>query len=187
MNYRDLALCGVVFAALAHAPSRAQETPAPQTEVETPKPSEPSTEGQNQTPPEYLDNRSTPESLIRSYYNAINRQEYARAYSYYAPDTTPKPFPEFQSGYESTASVKVLFGKAEGEGAAGSAYWSKPVAIESTGKDGKTEVFNGCYRIRLANPAIQGVPYVPMSILDGTLEKSDKPLDQSVPEGCEAP
>jgi hypothetical protein len=48
-------------------------------------------------------------------------------------------------------------------------------------------VFNGCYRLRLANPAIQGVPYAPLSILDGTLQKSDQPFEQSVPEGCEAP
>ncbi|NTS34023.1 hypothetical protein HQ945_22450 [Phyllobacterium sp. BT25] len=191
MNHRKLLYCSIAFAFLAPAFASAQETKQPektQDQGQHPaKPAEPAAEAQNQTPPEYLDNRSTPETLIRSYYNAINRQEYARAYSYYAPDNPPKPFAEFQKGYETTASVKVLFGKAEGEGAAGSAYWSKPVAIESTGKDGKMEVFNGCYRLRLANPAIQGVPYLPMSILDGTLEKSDKSLEESVPEGCEAP
>lgn len=187
MNYRHLVYCSIAFAVVTPSLATAQETKQPEQAQTPPKSAEPASEGQNQTPPEYLDNRSTPETLIRSYYNAIDRQEYARAYSYYAPESPPKPFPEFQAGYEHTASVKVLFGKAEGEGAAGSAYWSKPIAIESTSKDGKTEVFNGCYRLRLANPAIQGVPYVPMSILDGTLEKSDKPLEESVPEGCEAP
>ncbi|HVY51583.1 MAG TPA: hypothetical protein VHA07_08475, partial [Devosia sp.] len=34
-------------------------------------------------PPAYLDDRSTPEAVIASFYNAINRQEYARAWSYY--------------------------------------------------------------------------------------------------------
>ena len=33
-------------------------------------------------PPPYLDNRSDPASLLRSYYNAINRREFARAWSY---------------------------------------------------------------------------------------------------------
>jgi hypothetical protein len=32
---------------------------------------------------DYLDDRSTPEAVISSYYNAINRAEYARAYSYF--------------------------------------------------------------------------------------------------------
>ena len=33
--------------------------------------------------PAYLDDRSTPEAVISSFYNAIDRQEYARAWSYY--------------------------------------------------------------------------------------------------------
>ncbi len=197
MSYRHLVLCSIAALALNLAPASAQEAKPPeqkQDAAETAKPAEPAAEApaaqgsaETQTPPAYLDNRSTPEALIKSYYNAINRREYARAYSYYAPDNPPQPFPEFQTGYENTASVDVLFGKAVGEGAAGSAYWSKPVAIKSQAKDGTVTVYNGCYRLRLANPAIQGVPYVPMSILDGTLEKSDKPFEESVPEGCEAP
>ncbi|MCX8294709.1 hypothetical protein [Phyllobacterium sp. 0TCS1.6A] len=140
-----------------------------------------------QTPADYTDNRSTPDALVRSYYNAINRQEYARAYGYYEPESVPQPFPQFQAGYENTVSVEVLLGKAEGEGAAGSVYWSLPIAIKSTLKDGKTSIFNGCYRLKLANPAIQGVPFVPLSLIGGTLEKSEQPFEQSVPEGCEAP
>ncbi|MGH6862640.1 MAG: hypothetical protein ACRECY_20550, partial [Phyllobacterium sp.] len=93
----------------------------------------------------------------------------------------------FQAGYENTASVTVRFGKVEGEGAAGTVYWSQPLAIRSEAKDGTATVFNGCYRLKLANPAIQGVPFTPMSLIDGTLQKSEKPLDEAVPEGCEAP
>jgi hypothetical protein len=191
MNYRHLVVLGVASLALHLSPALAQETK----QQEQPKPTEtapaettaPKESAATQTPPEYLDNRSTPETVIASYYNAINRQEYARAYSYYASDNPPQPFPQFQAGYENTASVTVRFGKAVGEGAAGSAYWSQPLAIKSEAKDGTITVFNGCYRLRLANPAIQGVPYVPLSILDGTLEKSEMPFEESVPEGCEAP
>ena len=188
MHYRHLVLCSIAALALNLSSALAQETKQPEAPApaETPTPKA-STETATQTPPEYLDDRSTPETLIKSYYNAINRQEYARAYSYYASDSPPQPFPQFQAGYENTRSVTVLFGKAQGEGAAGSAYWSQPLAIKSEANDGTNTVFNGCYRLRLANPAIQGVPYVPLSILDGTLQKSDQPFEQSVPEGCEAP
>ncbi len=147
----------------------------------------PNIETTTQTQPEYLDDRSTPETLIKSYYNAINRQEYARAYSYYLPDTAPQPFPQFQAGYQNTSSATVQFGKVEGEGAAGSAYWSQPVAVKSETKDGTVTVYYGCYRLKLANPAIQGVPFVPLSLIDGTLQKSEKSIEESVPEGCEAP
>jgi hypothetical protein len=190
MHHSHPFLCSIAALALNLSPVLAQEAKPPEATApapaETPATKQPSETG-TQTPPEYLDDRSNPEALIKSYYNAINRQEYARAFSYYAADSQPQPFPQFQAGYETTASVSVLFGKAVGEGAAGSAYWSQPLAIKSEAKDGTVTVFNGCYRLRLANPAIQGVPYVPLSILDGTLQKSEQPFEQSVPEGCEAP
>lgn len=198
MKYRYCVLISIATLAICASPVLSQETKAPQAAetkpqaTETPAPApvteaKPATQAESQTPPEYLDNRSTPETLIKSYYNAINRQEYARAYSYYVPDSPPQPFPQFQAGYENTTSVTVQFGKVEGEGAAGSAYWSQPVAIKSEAKDGAVTVYYGCYRLKLANPAIQGVPFVPLSLIDGTLQKSEKSMAESVPEGCEAP
>ncbi|MEP7455206.1 hypothetical protein [Phyllobacterium sp. SB3] len=198
MNYRYCVLIGIATLAIGSIPALSQESQAPAApeiktqSAETPAPAptseaKPVTQAESQTPPEYLDNRSTPETLIKSYYNAINRQEYARAYSYYVPDSPPQPFPQFQAGYENTALVTVQFGKVEGEGAAGSAYWSQPVAIKSEAKDGVVTVYYGCYRLKLANPAIQGVPFVPLSLIDGTLQKSEKSMEESVPEGCEAP
>ena len=50
----------------------------------------------------YQDDRSSPESLIRSLYNAINHHEYARAWSYYgeapATDFTTYAKEEFEKG-----------------------------------------------------------------------------------------
>ncbi|MBA8902489.1 hypothetical protein [Phyllobacterium sp. P30BS-XVII] len=213
MNYRHLILSSVTGLALSLTPALAQEAkkPEPPKQETGAKPAAPAVaapeapatkeapvtkeapaakeaaEAPNQSVPDYLDDRSTPEQLVKSYYNAINRQEYARAYSYYAEEGHTQAFPQFQAGYENTVSVELRLGKVESEGAAGSTYWSLPLAIESTQKDGKRTVYNGCYRLRLANAAIQGVPFVPLSILDGTLQKFEKPLDQSVPEACEAP
>lgn len=141
----------------------------------------------SQNVPDYVDDRSTPESLIKSFYNAINRKEYARAFGYYAADAMATPFDTFSAGFEMTETVKIELGKATTEGAAGSTYWSLPLAIQSVLSDAKEEVFSGCYTIRLANPAIQGVPFVPMSIMQGTLTPSGLPLEKSVPEACEAP
>ncbi|MHC1549289.1 hypothetical protein [Phyllobacterium sp. K27] len=195
MKNRYCVLIGIA-ALFPLTPAISQESKTPEAKppsVEAPAGSaptsqiDPPTQTATQTPPEYLDDRSTPETLIKSYYNAINREEYARAYSYYTPDGPPQPFPQFQAGYENTASATVQFGKAEGEGAAGSAYWSQPVAVKSEEKDGSVNVYYGCYRLKLANPAIQGVPFVPLSLIGGTLQKSEKSMEESVPEGCEAP
>ena len=44
--------------------------------------------------PDYLDDRSTAEAVIGSYYDAINRKEYARAYSYREPQAALMEMPD---------------------------------------------------------------------------------------------
>lgn len=136
----------------------------------------------------YLDDRSTPDALIESYYSAINRKEYVRAYSYYSEEGREPDFKKYAKGYQDTKSVEIKLGKPEGDGAAGSTYWSVPIAIKSIASDGTDKVFTGCYTLRLASPAAQATPpYQPMSIMTGSLTPSEKSLEESVPEHCETP
>lgn len=138
--------------------------------------------------PDYLDDRSTPQKLLESYYNAVNRKEYARAYGYYAQDTQEADFSKYAKGYEGTQSVTIKLGSTQPDPGAGQIYWTLPVAVESKLDDGKTQVYTGCYTISMTNPAMQEVPpFKPMSIRTGTLSKSPKSLEESVPEECEAP
>jgi hypothetical protein len=59
----------------------------------------------------YIDDRSTPSQVIVSFYNAINRHEYLRAYSYWSdPANSLGPFSDYASGYQDTASVDLVFG-----------------------------------------------------------------------------
>src|SRR5690606_36454201 len=140
------------------------------------------------TVPDYRDDRSTPQALIESYYNAINRKEYARAYGYYSEEGREPDFKTFLKGYENTKSVKVALRKTDPDPGAGQIYWSQPVAIEAETADGKKEVFTGCYTIHLTNPAMQDdPPFKPMQIMTGSLTKSPLELEKSVPETCEAP
>ena len=37
----------------------------------------------------YIDDRSSPQALVQSLYNAINRKEFARAYSYFSVPPQP--------------------------------------------------------------------------------------------------
>jgi hypothetical protein len=122
----------------------------------------------------YADDRSTPEAVITSYYNAINRAEYARAYSYYGENAAPANYDRWERGYSDTSFVDVGFGETSAEGAAGSVYYSVPVKLDVETTQGQHQYFSGCYVVRLANPAIQGVPFEPMHIEDATLRRSTR-------------
>lgn len=138
--------------------------------------------------PDYRDDRSTPQALVESYYNAINRKEYGRAYSYLDQSHRDSDFQKFVNGYEKTKSVKVAVREVEPDPGAGQIYWSLPVAIESENEDGQKEVFGGCYTVHISNPSMQvGASFIPMQIMSGTMTKSSLSLEDSVPEACEAP
>lgn len=135
--------------------------------------------------PPYLDDRSTPEAVISSFYNAIGRQEYARAWSYYQDGQGVPAFDAFVKGYSSTASVAVSFGQSAQEGAAGSTYWTLPVSLDAVDTSGNHSYFSGCYTLRLANPAIQAAPpFEPLHIVEGHLKKAKAAGKTFAPANC---
>ena len=126
--------------------------------------------------PGYLDDRSTPASLLMSYYNAINRQEYVRAYSYWqnpgGSQAGPPAFPRFQQGYANTASVQLDLGNVSSDPGAGQLYYTVPVVLYATTTSGATQTFAGCYTLHLAQPSIQGVPPLqPLGIQSATIRQ----------------
>ena len=135
-------------------------------------------------PPPYLDDRSDATALLRSYYNAINRKEYARAWGYFGDDKPARDFDAFARGYADTDSVELRTGTASEEGAAGSVYFQLPVAIRATGADGADKVFAGCYVARLADPGVQADDFHPMHIVSGVLKASEEPFPSAVPATC---
>lgn len=134
----------------------------------------------------YIDDRSSPERVVVSLYNAINRGEYLRAWSYFKADTAP-PLGDFSAGYADTAQVKLRLGEVQTEGAAGSIHSLVPIALQATGKDGTVTVFTGCYRLTQVQPGAQAEPpFRPIQIDDGRLEKSAASFDEAMGR-CEAP
>ncbi len=134
--------------------------------------------------PTYLDDRSDAASLIRSLYNAVNRQEYSRAWDYFGDIKPAKDYEAFVKGYENTEEVQVVTGEASAEGAAGSTYFSIPAAILARKKDGSEAVFGGCYTARLVNPQLQEQTFTGLRIEKGDLKPSDKPLEEALPASC---
>ncbi|HET9015566.1 MAG TPA: hypothetical protein VFN57_08215 [Thermomicrobiaceae bacterium] len=122
----------------------------------------------------YLDDRSTAVDVVQSFYNAINRKEYARAYGYWEPNTPPsrlEPFPQFQKGYANTAAVQLTTGNVTGGVSAGQLYWSVPVTILARSTDGSVQQFAGCYQLHLAQPLIQDAPpYQPIAIQSANVQ-----------------
>jgi hypothetical protein len=132
--------------------------------------------------PAYLDDRSTPEQLVASLYNAINRGEFARAWSYFAAPPA-KSFDAYAKGYEGTGPIELRAGSASEEGTAGATVYRLPVAIRSHNGNAES-VYAGCYTLRLPNPQAQEPPVRPMTIEKGALRKVEADLAAAVPASC---
>jgi hypothetical protein len=134
----------------------------------------------------YLDDRSTPEAVIRSLYNAINRHEIVRAWSYWQGSASTPDFASFAEGYAQTDRVELVLGVAASEGAAGSIYSTLPVAIRSVDQAGRVAEFAGCYTLRQVEPDLQAEPpFQPIHIESGHLRAVSGPLQAALPDHCD--
>ena len=94
--------------------------------------------------------QNTPVDLLASFYNAINRQEYQRAYGYW--ETLPSPYTQFVQGYADTASVQLIVQlPAFIDAGAGNAYANIPTVLIATTRDGSEQTFAGCYTTHKVN------------------------------------
>ena len=117
----------------------------------------------------YLDDRSNAAALISSYYDAISKRQYLRAYSYWETSDSLPPYATFGQGFANTTDVQVELGTVGGSAGAGQLYWSVPAAVFSTTTAG-AQSFVGCYTAHLARPELQAAPpFKPLSIQAGQL------------------
>ncbi len=83
--------------------------------------------------------QSDPIALLTSYYNAINLQDYARAYAYWRNPPYEQTFEQFAAGFASTEHVEVVARLPVIVGAtAGSLYASIPVMLFVEASDNAT-------------------------------------------------
>jgi hypothetical protein len=132
----------------------------------------------------FIDDRSSPETVIRSLYNAIDREEFARAYSYFAnpPADSVEAYAESLAGSDTT---EIIFGAPSEEGAAGSVYYRQPLVLRSVAADGTETVHAGCYTLKAPNPANFADDYVPMTIEDGDMAVSEAEFGpDALPRQC---
>lgn len=107
----------------------------------------------------YLDDRSDAVQVLRSLFNAVNRQEYVRAYSYWEPGAAGlAPYAQFTQGYAQTQSVQLVTGAVGSDAGAGQFYYKVPVTLTALTRQGVRQTFVGCYTLHQSNPQIQGTP-----------------------------
>ena len=100
----------------------------------------------------------SPVDLLASFYNAVDRQEYQRAYGYW--ESPPSSYDDFVRGYQDTASVRLIVEPPTRiEGAAGSLYAQVPTVLIATKRDGSQQIFAGCYTTRASNVGPQPFPW----------------------------
>jgi len=93
---------------------------------------------------EAYNNQTSALDTVLSLYDAINRQDYKRAYGYW--EQAPSSYDDFAAGYADTVSAIVTTGTPTDQGAAaGSVYERIPVVVTGTLKDGTVQRVSGCY------------------------------------------
>ena len=121
--------------------------------------------------------------MISSYFNAVNRKEYIRAYSYWRdPATQLGTLSSFASGYSDTASISLVFGDITVGVGAGQTYYTVPVRLKGISTSGVLGDYAACYVVHIANPSFfSAPPIVPMNIDKGTARSvSASAADSSV-------
>jgi hypothetical protein len=119
----------------------------------------------------FIDDRTDAVTVLQSLYNAVNRGEYVRAYSYWEPTAGGlPPFETFRAGYQQTAAVALLTGDVGEDHGLGHVYDAVPVVLKVTATTGDTQTFSGCYGLLEAAPGSQTTPpFVPLQIGKATL------------------
>lgn len=130
---------------------------------------------------EFRDDRSSPQALIHSLYNAIERGEYERALSYFAerPVDTAE---EFSATFADMDRVTVVTGLSRQDGEGAERVHEVPLAIEIQGENWESRVLAGCYTV-LDQTAADGT-FQPFRITGGSVEPTDAPLDEALPDRC---
>lgn len=88
--------------------------------------------------------QDSPAEVLESFYNAINRYEYQRAYGYW--ESPPSPYDQFAQGYADTASVQLIVQlPAFIDAGTGNLHAAIPTVFVATKRDGSQQTFVGCY------------------------------------------
>ncbi len=144
-----------------------------------PMPPAPITNPNDVSASRYLDNHAGPVELLQSLFNAINRHEYVRAYSYWQSTAPGLPsLDDFVQGYSTTQVVTPTFGLVTPDAGAGQFRYIVPIALKTDLSDGSQQTFVGCYVLHISNPDIQTQPpFEPLAIESANVKQVPNDAD----------
>jgi hypothetical protein len=95
-----------------------------------------------------MDTTASPVEVLASYYNAVNRREYARAYGYLAAQGRPA-FATFAGGYADTGAVHLARLMVASGQQAGNAHaiTCVGIALVASSKEGSETGYGGWYQV----------------------------------------
>ena len=109
-----------------------------------------------------FDLRDHPVHLIASYYNAIQLQDYARAYAYWRNQPpNGATLQQYAQGFSDVDTARALARlPVVVDVAAGTAHADVPVVVLTTLKDGGAEIFAGCFHVVKINAPVGDPPVI---------------------------
>ncbi len=127
----------------------------------------------------YIDNRTGPIELLQSLFNALNRHEYVRAYSYWQSAAPDLPgLDQFTQGYSATQLVTPTFGLVTPDAGAGQIRYMVPTTLKTANSDGSQQTFVGCYFLNIGNPDLQTQPpFQPLAIKSANVKQVANDVD----------
>src|SRR5688500_12775687 len=135
--------------------------------------------------PVYLDDGSTPELLLRSFYNAIARFELARAWGYLNPEFRPE-YEAFFTEFEHVEQVEVIIGFLDGYSRAGGVDYTVPVIVQLVDDHGEYSYRSGCMGVVWPFPDRWEPPPYPMPYVTSyKLDKVAGPASQVPLPNCD--
>ncbi len=140
----------------------------------------------------FYENRTDAAGTLKSFYNAVNRKEYERAYGYYqgAPNPQPSlapPFAQFTAGFSDTAAVSLTLGEAISNAGAGNIYSGIPVIVQARHTDNTLHTFAGCYVLHRVNAGISPNPADSLWSINSAFlhpAANDTPLTAALNQPC---
>lgn len=128
-----------------------------------------------------------PVSLIGAYYNAIDRRDYARAYSYWEAPPKGQSQANFAAGFANTvgASVIVRLPYAMSAGA-GNVFAEVPALVIAQHADGSEHYYVGCFTTHRSNVPVGNAtePDPNWRIRDGSLREISTPDLSALSASC---
>jgi hypothetical protein len=130
--------------------------------------------------------RADPVSLLSAYYDAINAQDYQRAYDYWESAPDGASLDQFAQGYADTAQVIAVVRPPDFvDAGAGQRHVSIPTLLIVNKRDGSKAYFAGCYVAHQTNP----YDFVPPQdkgwrLTTATIETVSGPELTTLKQGC---